>query len=152
MTSLRGGKERLLEALKETTLQAAKGHYSSPEIFWDAARRYGLSADIKTRFAEEMKLRRAERCKEARESPARTAQNEARKANLIEDAEFMARHGETTLGAARRLGFKSWNSLYKRLTTDYGRPDITDRLIRNTEREGHMRQGTIEHRTGSRLA
>lgn len=151
MTTPRGGRERLLKAMEETTLVAAKAHYSSPEVFWDAARRYKLAADIKAQYAEEMRRNRSEQRKLANQDPAIIARNEARKANLIEDALFMAIHGETTEGAARRLGFKSWNSLYKRLTTDYDRPDITDRLTRNTERDGHLRQGTIEHRNGGRL-
>ncbi|MBG6083268.1 hypothetical protein [Zhihengliuella flava] len=56
-------------------------------------------------------------------------------AALIEDAEFLAIHGETANGAAERLGLKKAGYLYTQLTR-HGRVDIYQRLAANSHAQG----------------
>lgn len=51
-----------------------------------------------------------------------------------EDADWMASQGMTVDEAVRRLGYASWDSLYKALNRQ-GRNDIAARLRRNTTKE-----------------
>ncbi len=130
---------KLDAAMQEATMgQALAVWGGSSSAFWKATKRYGRRPEAKAKFA---KLR----------TPNVAGENRLTRDELIEDAEFLARTGETREGATRRLGYRSWGSLYARLS-DYDRLDIADRFTQNGEGSGHVRQGSIFSATnGARM-
>ena len=127
------------EAMKEPTFDDAMAIWGgSSSAFWKAAKRYGRRDEAKRKFARPR-------------TPKIAGENRLTQWELIEDAEFLARTGENQDGAARRMGFKSWDSLYTRLS-NYDRLDIADRITRNSQSTGRVHQGTIRSSTnGARL-
>lgn len=124
-------------AFQEATFEEALAVWGgSSSGFWKAAKRYGRRSEAKAKFARPR-------------TASAAGENRLTRDELIEDAEFLARTGENREGAVRRLGYRSWGSLYARLS-DYDRLDIADRLLQNGERTGHVRQGTLST-NGARL-
>lgn len=130
--------ERWEKALEEPTLDAAIAAYGRAEAsFWSAAKRRGEATAVRRRYAACLAKRAQANREASRSSRAknRAAYDKRRKEAFVEDAEFLARHGETAPRAAERLGMKSWDSAYMRLNR-YGRLDIADRLLANTDGVG----------------
>lgn len=127
------------EALRQATFDDAMAIWGgSSSAFWKAAKRYGRREEAKAKFARPR-------------TPKIAGENRLTRDELIEDAEFLAQTGENQDGATRRMGFKSWDSLYTRLMK-YDRLDIADRISRNSQSAGRVHQGTIRSSTnGSRL-
>lgn len=132
-------RKTLNEALRQETFDDAMAIWGgSTSAFWKAAKRYGRREEAKAKFARPR-------------TPNIAGEDRLTRDELIEDAEFLAQTGESQDGAARRMGFKSWDSLYTRLS-NYDRLDIADRISRNGQPAGWVHQGTIRSSTnGARL-
>lgn len=129
---------KLDEAMQQATFDDAMAVWGgSSSAFWKAAKRYGKREEAKAKFARPRTSNAA--------GESRLTRDE-----LIEDAEFLARTGENQEGAVKRLGYKSWGSLYARLS-NYDRLDIADRLLQNGDRTGHVRRGSIYVTNGGRM-
>jgi hypothetical protein len=125
----------LMRALAEPTLEKALATFGRRyDSFWRAVKRHGLEDETRLRYGAPKGVRNTE--------------NERPLADVVEDAQFLAMTGETREGAAKRLGFNSWDSLYSRLSNN-GHEDIVNRFIANEDR-ARVPQGTYRNSLSNR--
>lgn len=133
------GKERFLNAIKAPTLTEAVTAYPRRADFWKAARRVGLTDQVKVKYATEIK--EARRVAEAARTAGWIAVAATKRAALIEDAEWLARTGENIEHAARRLGYANLDTFETEFER-YRQHGLLARLRANSA-NGHVRTGRI---------
>lgn len=117
--------EKFDKAVEADTLAEAVEQYgSSREGFRQAAVRYGRLEELSKRWPGEIGPSARDRAE------ANRLRGQARRAILVEDAEFLLKTGEHPDNAVKRLGYKSRQALERALERA-GRADIFYNLLRN---------------------
>lgn len=134
-------RDRLIQAVNtsNTIDEAITAYGTNRDVFFRALRRNNLTETAKADLGWSPTTRKAGFYDNT--------------ADLIEDAEFLARHGVDWTQAATRLGYNSKDSLYYQLVR-IKRTDLSERFTANTDPDesGHLRAGSIAGPThGSRL-
>lgn len=138
--------ERLTQAIEAgaTREEAARIYGSSIVAMSAAATRHDMRAEYEAQFGDEIRSVARERLIEAgaKGREAQSAQAVVRREALLEDAEFLAAHGEHPEQAAVRLGHGSWEALERALHRS-DRGDLAARLLQNVEPSGTVRTGRL---------
>lgn len=130
-------RDRLLAAINDhDTLEEV--HEAYGPVRWatllQAVQRFGLQAEFQAKFGAQLEAKKiADRAKSGQATAERNrVRGAAAEAALIEDAEFLLKHGETKANAPKRLGYNSWEALYRALERA-GRTDIAAAFTSNDE-------------------
>lgn len=134
-------RQRLLAAIEEmpTLRECMEAYGRARNTFWRAVRQYDLVETVHTKYAEDLAEDHRRRALLASQAAlkgrdvanARAAERKrVKEANLVEDADWLARTGEHPANAFKRLGYKNFEALDRALDRA-GRPDLTIRLLEN---------------------
>jgi hypothetical protein len=122
------------QAIKhDNPADAIKAYGRSSSSFYSAMRRHLTPEereDANQRWAKAREVQRREHAAKANAKMAAKFPYGGRNDDLIEDAEFLARHGVIVADAVRRLGFDTAEALERRLRRA-GAPHVWNRLMDN---------------------